>query len=361
MRFARSGAQSPNLLPFLSPMYRTPPDRLNAMWLTNRSFVSAGGAARFASLLFALLCIVPLVSNSALAQTLTPLYSFSGLAAGQIPAAGLVADGAGNLYGTTGFGGSNDLGVVFEVSPSSKTLGVLHSFTGPDGALPDQAAMIIDPSGNLYGTTIAGGNGTGCGGYGCGVVFEVTPSSKTETVLHTFTGGNDGGNPVASLMADSSFNLYGTTQSGGALNGGTVFELVNSSGSYNTPLNVLYTFPGSASGYSPESNLIADSSNNLYGTTTSGGDNNGVVYKLSPPATTGAAWTETPVYTFLGGNDGSYSQAGLVEDTEGNLYGTTTLGGGSNAGVVFKITPSGNESVLYAFTGGSDGGHRLGD
>lgn len=413
MRFVRSGAQSPNLFPSplvfleagtrvgrsvsqrllsrkyreysqsrirhmlpgypfsMSLLYRTPPDREETIRLKNWNSVSSGRIARFGVLFIALLCTVALGTTNVLAQTLTTLYSFTGKTDGAIPQAGLVADGAGNLYGTTLFGGdlsacnSSGCGVIFEVTPSSMTESVLHSFTGTtsDGAQPE-AGLIIDASGNLYGTTNNGGPTT-CFGYGCGVAFEVTPSSKSETVLHSFTGGTDGGLPLAGLMADSSFNLYGTTQGGSATNSGTVFKLINSSGTYNT-LNVLYSFsqfstPGN--GYIPAGGLIADSSNNFYGTTTSGGGTGcggygcGVVFKLAPPPTSSGAWTETPIYSFLGGSDGADSHAGLIEDAAGNLYGTTIFGGDSvcQCGVVFKITPSGTESVLHAFTGGSDG------
>lgn len=373
--FSLSPEYAAGAAPGMSLFYRTPPDREETMPLRNRKSASSDRVARFGVLLFALLCTAALGTASALAQTLTTFYSFTGGTDGANPQAGLVADAAGNLYGTTLSGGDLSTcngygcGVVFEVTPSSKTESVLHSFTGgsSDGADPE-AGLIIDPSGKLYGTTLNGGPNT-CFGASCGVVFEVTPSSKSETVLHSFTGGTDGGLSLAGLMADSSFNLYGTTQGGGTTSG-TVFELVNSSGSYNT-LNVLYSFsqfsnPGN--GYIPAAGLIADSSNNLYGTTTSGGGTGcggygcGVVFKLTPPTSSGA-WTETPIYSFLGGSDGSDSHAGLIEDSAGNLYGTTIFGGDSNCqcGVVFKITSSGTESVLHAFTGGGDGGSPSGD
>ena len=218
---------------------------------------------------------------------------------------------------------------------------MLYSFTGSDGSEPF-AGLIADSSGNLYGTTQSGG---ASGGHG--VVFKLSPSG-TETVLHTFTGGSDGGIPRAGLIADTGGNLYGTTAGGGASNAGTVFKL-----SPSGTETVLYSFTGS-DGSGPFAGLIADSSGNLYGTTQSGGASggHGVVFKLSPGG------TETVLYSFTGGSDGGTPRAGLIADSSGNLYGTTQFGGpgcgGVGCGVVFKLSPSGTETVLYSFTG-SDG------
>jgi uncharacterized repeat protein (TIGR03803 family) len=225
---------------------------------------------------------------------------------------------------------------------------VLHSFAGgpSDGAVP-QAGLIADSSGNLYGTTREGGSG--------GVVFKLSPSG-TYTVFYSFTGGSNGGAPFARLLADSSGNLYGTTYAGGRSNAGVVFKL-SASGTYT----VLYSFcslPGCRDGNQPDAGLIADSSGNLYGTTIAGGGSgNGTVFKLSP------AGTETVLYSFTGGRDGG-GPGGLIADSSGNLYGAAGGGSGtgcegSPCGVVFKLSPSGTYTVLYAFTGGSDGGQAV--
>jgi uncharacterized repeat protein (TIGR03803 family) len=168
---------------------------------------------------------------------------------------------------------------------------VLHSFTGSDGAFP-LAGLIADSAGNLYGTTVSGGTGGCSQGAGCGVVFKVSPSG-TETVLYSFTGGSDGAFPEAGLIADRAGNLYGTTNRGGGSGGGVVFKL-SSSGTET----VLYSFTGGSDGRNPQAGLIADSAGNLYGTTEGGGSGNGVVFKLS------LGGTETVLHSFTG-SDGA--------------------------------------------------------
>ncbi len=273
----------------------------------------------------------------------TVLHSFSGNDGAQ-PIAGLIADGNGNLYGTAAKGGATGNGVVFKLAPGG-TYTVLYSFTGgSDGRYP-QSGLIADSSGNLYGTTQFGG------ATGKGAVFKVTPGG-TETVLYSFCrlpGCTDGAYPQAGLVADSSGNLYGTTPFGGAANDGVVFKL--SSGGTET---VLYSFLGGGDGAFPGSSLIADGSGNLYGTTAAGGaSNNGVIFKLTPGG------FETVLHSFKG-SDGAGPFASPIADGSGNLYGTTAAGGapgcgGSGCGVVFKLAPDGTYAVLYSFTGGSDG------
>ena len=219
---------------------------------------------------------------------------------GGVPLGGLIADNKGNLFGTTAAGGIYDPGTVFELSPNGVE-SVLYSFKGgSDGAVPE-GTPIEDNSGNLYGTTLIGG-----GTCGCGTVFKVAPDS-TETILHTFTGtGGDGSNP---LISDRAGNLYGTTSGGG--NGG-------------------------------------------------GECGCGTVFKLAPDG------TETVLHAFAWGNDGASPQATLLADDAGDLFGTTTEGGGSGCsyesgcGTVFKLTPDGTETILYAFAGGSDGADPVG-
>ena len=194
-------------------------------------------------------------------------------------------DSAGNLYGTTPYGGdltcpigSLGCGAVFELSKSGQET-VLHTFTGgTDGAFPLYESLIRDSAGNLYGTTLYGGD-LSCNsyGYGCGVVFKLSPAGE-ETVLHTFAGGADGEGPVAGLVQDSSGNLYGTTAGGGAHNYGTVFK-IDASGNET----VLFNFNGERSGFEPIGTLLLDKAGNLYGTTNEGGAANaGVVFKLKP-------------------------------------------------------------------------------
>jgi len=232
---------------------------------------------------------------------------------------------------------------------------VLYRFTGgTDGSQPF-AGLILDTSGNLYGTTPQGG---ACGN---GVVFKLTKNSDgswTESVLHAFAGGTDGATPYAEVTFDTSGNLYGTTQYGGASSAGTVFQLApNSDGTWTE--RVLYSFTGGSDGANPFSGVIFDGGGNLYGTTYYGGASGaGVVYKLTPNSD--GTWIERVLHTFTGGLDGGNPDFGnLTFDTAGNLYGPTGYGGGSGSGVVYKLTPSDDgtwtETVLHTFTGGKDG------
>lgn len=267
---------------------------------------------------------------------------------GAYPYAGLIFDPAGNLYGTTALGGSG-YGTVFELTSPSWTESVLHTFTGgSDGAEP-YSGLISDSAGNLYGTTSAGGNVTNlpCQPGGCGVVFKLTLGSKgkwIETVLRTFTGGNDGANPTAGLIFDAAGNLYGTAKQGGSGGSGVVFKLtLGSTGRWTE--TVLHAFTTGTTGLptggsNPYAGLIFDATGNLYGTTLLGGQNgNGVVFKLTP-GTTGR-WTETVLHSFgkLPSKDGEVPYGGLIFDSAGNLYGTTNAGGQYQQGTVFEITP----------------------
>jgi uncharacterized repeat protein (TIGR03803 family) len=245
---------------------------------------------------------------------------------------GLILDAGGNLYGTTASGGAGGWGTVFEVTPPHSKI-VLYNFTnGADGGNP-QSGLILDAEGNLYGTTSQGGV------YGYGTVFELS-ATGTETVLYSFTGGADGGFPLAGLVRDANGNLYGTTYEGGAygfgdMGYGTVFEL-----SQAGKETVLYSFTGGADGGNPQGGLVRDKQGNLYGTTVGGGVPGcvvdmgcGVVFEVA------ADGTEQSLYGFTGGADGANPIAGLVLDKKGNLYGTTELGGASGFGTVFKVVP----------------------
>lgn len=302
--------------------------------------------------------------NSNGSYTEKVLYSFRGATAndGVLPLAGLVMDSSGNLFGTTSTGGASQAGIVFELVSlnGSYVERVLHSFVGGlsgDGQGP-QAGLVMDSNGNLFGTTVVGGDS------GDGTVFELVNSSGsyTESVLYSFKAGNDGGLPYADLIMDSSGNLYGTTSLGGAFNIGTVFELVNSSGNYTE--SVLYSFKGgNDDGRGPIVGLIRDAAGNLFGTTQFGGASTscgtklgcGVVFEL---AFSNGSYTETVLHTFTGlsGNDGG-TPLGLIMDSSGNLYGVTEVGGTSNTcvdgcGTVFELvaSPQGyTETVLYSF------------
>lgn len=244
-------------------------------------------------------------------------YAFNGTD-GAAPTATLIEDAAGNLYGTTSSGGSgcggSGCGVVFKLNTANKET-VLHTFTGPDGATP-YGHLLLDGSGNLYGTTSGGGSGSACQG-GCGTVFKIDRSG-VESVLHSFTGNPDGTNPRAGLVSDNSGNLYGTTENGGAFGFGTIFK-IDAGGSET----VLHSFAGgSTDGADPKAGLILDPDGNLYGTTFTGGSGGyGTVFELD---TTN---TETILYNFTGNSDGGNPFGGLTRDTNGVLYGTTENGG----------------------------------
>jgi uncharacterized repeat protein (TIGR03803 family) len=277
------------------------------------------------------------------------LYKFcstSSCPEGRFPRGRVILDTAGNLYGTTNQGGAHGVGAVFElVSHNGKwTEKELHIFNddGKDGQLP-YAGLIRDNAGNLYGTTGAGGTRMCASNtITCGTVFELTPGNGkwTEKVLHRFND-KDGAGPEDSLIMDASGNLYGTTESGGAnscsLGCGTVFELIPGSGKWME--KVLYSFSSSGSlGNTPVAGLIVDSGGNLYGTATSGGTyGDGTAFELIRK---NGRWTETLLHAFnRNGEDGAIPWSGLILDKAGNLYGTTGGGGSSNAGTVYEITP----------------------
>ena len=266
------------------------------------------------------------------AQTETLIHSFAGGTDGATPFAGLIGDPKGNGYGTTYAGGGSSAcpggcGTVYKISSSGKE-SVIHAFTGgtTDGCYP-YAPLVIDKNGNLYGTT------SGCGTNNTGSVFKVSPSG-TETILHNFGVafiGGDGSYPRGGLALDAQGNLYGTTTQGGVLPdvGGTVFKLTPSGVE-----TVLYSFTGGADGGEPLAGPILDASGNLYGTTHIGGTNSeGTVFEVS------ASGNETVLHSFGSTGDGLFPDGGLVFDKKGNLYGTTSEGGSFGAGTVFAVTP----------------------
>ncbi len=300
--------------------------------------------------LLAILFVMALIEiGTARAQTFTVLHTFTGRGDGW-DSTGVIRDAKGKLYGATFRGGAFNMGMVFKLDKTGKET-ILHSFTGGDGLWPN-GDLIRDKAGNLYGTTYNGGTPEGgqCH-YGCGEVFKLDKKGKV-TVLWAFTGGTDGGYPLAGVIRDSTGNLYGTTLVGGdpscnyGQGCGVVFKLDKMGKE-----TVLHTFAYDANGYWP-GGVIRDPVGNLYGPAAGGsqtcgyGAGCGLIFKLD---TTGK---ETVLYSFLGESDGG-SPGGLVRDREGNLYGPTGIGGDSsyNCGVVFQLNHAGNETVLHAFTG----------
>ena len=306
-------------------------------------------------LLAIIIVLVTLVTATpAIAQDEKVLHSFNRNGEdGFSPQGSLIFDAAGNLYGTTTGGGEYLAGTVFELTPQASggwTEKLLHTFNGRDGANP-QAALIFDAAGNLYGTTQWGG------AYGNGTVFELKQNpegSWTEKVLHNCTAfGAGGGQPTGGLIFDAKGNLYGTMRWGGPYRYfGTVFELSPTASGHWTE-KVLHTFDGSTGdAYNPFAGLIFDAKGNLYGTTLAGGAEFGTVFELTPTAS--GVWTETIVHDF-NGSDGFAPEGDLIFDAAGNLYGTTAQGGFFKDGVVFELTPSGGGkwavSVLHHFYG----------
>jgi uncharacterized repeat protein (TIGR03803 family) len=294
------------------------------------------------------------------------LHIFTGATDGSCPRAGLIRDVEGTLYGTT-YGGGNlnhcdglGCGTVFKLSKQSNGTWqetVLYSFTdGADGGYP-YASLLLDASGNLYGTTSGGGNSGNCSQSGCGVVFELMRQSKSkykEEVLYNFTDGSDGAFPDANLIFDASGNLYGTASEGGDGLSGTVFELTPGANGWQE--TTLYAFHDGSDGGFPVAGLTFDDQGNLYGTASNGGTTgNGVVFELMPGSD---GWTEDVLYAFNGSTDGRFPLAGVVFDGSGNLYGTNSYGGNVE-GTVFELTPASQgwtETILHGFTGGTDGG-----
>jgi uncharacterized repeat protein (TIGR03803 family) len=270
------------------------------------------------------------------------LHSFGGGTDGTYPWAGLVVDTAGNLYGTASQGGTNSGGIAFELkhaSNGSYVERVMHNFgSGTDGLYPI-GGLLMDASGNLYGTTQDGGVYFG----GRGTVYELKPQGGgnwAEMVLHSFGNGQDGEYPQTALIFDAAGNLYGTTQQGGTRLNGTVFQMTPTGGG-SWAETVVYNFddPNLSEGILPSSGVIMDSAGNLYGETAQGTGNTfyGSVFKLTPG--TAGTWAETQMVKFAHQNFGSQPEGGLILDSLGHLYGTTESGGLGGGGIVFEVTP----------------------
>lgn len=318
--------------------------------------------------LFALALILSNFASAQVSEKV--LHTFTGGSDGAYPGIGLTMDAAGHLYGTTSGGGGTGIGcgvsgcgTVFELSEVAGvwTKTTIHSFSSSDGASPE-AALSIDALGNLYGTTLSGGSS------GVGTVFELAPASGGAwnlTTVHTFVGGsNDGSIPEAGVILDPAGNLYGTTLDGGT-GGGTAFELTLKAGVWTE--TILHSFTGTAGdGFAPTAGLVRDAAGNLYGGTDYGGSCNsipigcGIVFELT--ANSAGGWNESILHTFSGGSDGVEVVSGLTLDETGNIYGVTAGNNGNNNngyGTVFELRGFGSArtySILYSFTGGADGG-----
>jgi len=277
-------------------------------------------------------------SLAAQAQTYTVLHSFTGAPNDATePNGDLVEDAAGNLYGTSWRGGTNDLGVVFKLDPSG-TVTILHNFTGAaDGSHPD-GGLFLDPAGNLFGTATAGGSS------GLGVVFKLD-TNNVLTSLHSFKGGSDGAQPFSKLVSIDG-DLYGVTQSGGQTDSscdcGTIFKV--SPGGKET---IVHRFDFGADGRFPQG-LIRDVAGNLYGVARYSNVAFGTVFKLD---TSGVF---TVLYAFNNSHEGIFPSGRLIRDTNGNIHGVTQDGVGC-AGVIFRLDATGQEEMLHCFSRGADG------
>jgi uncharacterized repeat protein (TIGR03803 family) len=291
------------------------------------------------------------LSRSGSSWTYSSLYSFKGVTDAAGPAFGSLAAGADSgLFGSTE--GGREFGTAFEICACPGREIIVHRFgVGTDGAQPI-GGVVLDAAGNLFGTTCLGG------AHGNGTVFEEKRSgdSWTESVIYSFTGGNDGTSPPAGVTLDTRGNLYGTTSLGGVNGDGVVYELSPSGSGWKQ--RVLYTFQGLSDGQNPVGGVVVDPAGNLYGTTFDGGVNGGgTVYELSP---SGEGWTFTVLYSFSGGYGGPYNKLTLAK---GNIYGFTNAEGANGLGSVFKLAPGNGGwtfTDLYDFIGGSDGGSPYG-
>lgn len=305
--------------------------------------------------------LVPSLSHTAQCQTYGVLYNFTNGRDGGQPAAGPTLDRGGNLYGTAFYGGDQNncasgCGVVYKLTlhngfwvPST-----LYSFTGlGDGALPYYGAITLGPDGTPFGTTYGGGINQS------GVIFDLRPRPTNcpttncpwiDITVHQFGNGNDGFNPTSGVIFDAAGNMYGTTYHGGTSGNGAIYEATRSGQSWTE--SVIYNFAGGNDGSNPVASLTLDSAGNLYGTTYAGGTSGfGTVFKVTH---SGGGWTKTVLYNFTNGNDGRAPSGGVVFDPAGNLYGSTVFGGTNGGGTLFELSPNGASwtlTTLYSFSG----------
>lgn len=272
--------------------------------------------------------------------TLTVIYSFgSFFGDGLGPLAGLVLGTDGNFYGTTAGGGAGNAGTVFKLTPAGKET-ILHSFNTTDGKTP-LGSLIQANNGKFYGTTQLGGNLSQCSNMGCGTIFQITASGAFTSLYSFCSQANctDGAQPSAPLLQASNGNLYGTTNMGGTAGEGTAFQ-ITIAGAF-TPL---HSFTGNLTdGAFPEAGLIQASDGKLYGTTYGGGNPGvGAVYQMT------LSGQET-LFASFDFTNGVSPTAGVVQATDGNFYGTTYSGGNNFSGNIYQITPSGTLTNLYSF------------
>jgi uncharacterized repeat protein (TIGR03803 family) len=363
-----------------------------------------------------LLMMLVFVSSSALALEKV-LYQFPGGNQGRDPQSGVVFDSNGNAYGTTYYGGEYGWGTIFRLEQSNGgwKQQVLYSFLGTSDGFNPVGNLLIDAAGNLYGTTLNGGTGTGCqnqnyycggtifelarskGGWkhvvlynfcsrsgcfdgagpegltfdkagnlygstfaggpqcqgGCGTVYELSPShgSWTEKVLYGFDNNGDGIYPTAGITIDEAGSLYGTTYSGGGYGYGIVYML--KPGKHRWKEVMIYAFDGSTNYRYPNGYLTLNSAGNIFGTTT--GSTSGCSYQCGivyKLSRSNGQWIEETVYTF-DGTHGASPSAGLILNSAGSFYGSTLLGGNYNFGEVFELKPGKTWTIklLYSFTG----------
>ena len=287
------------------------------------------------------------------------LYNFTGANDGGDPATALAFDASGNAYGTTVTGGDAQCGTIFKLTPSGNgrfTESVLFSFDCLGTGKNPYGGVLPDGKGNLFGTTVAGGSGGFCSGDGCGVVYMLSPSGNSwvETILYNFTGGDDGFGPGGALISDGNGNFYGTTPDGGTSGVGVVYEIspIRGGGWRQT---VLHAFTGGNDGsVGSLGALLLGNDGNIYGVSELGGAAGaGTVFQLAP---NGSSWSFSTVYAFKGQPDAAFPYGGLIADADGNLYGTTYFGGKSGLGAVYRLErTSHKERVFYSFKGGTDG------
>jgi uncharacterized repeat protein (TIGR03803 family) len=306
---------------------------------------------------FSVFASAAMLGGSASASTLPKvIYNFSGGSDGGNAATGIVVDAYGNLYGTTVIGGQFTCGTVFELSPSGSRWqeSVLYNFgCFADGKSP-HGGVTFDPAGNLDGTTVAGGSGGSCTSDGCGVAFSLSPTAQT--VLYNFRGSPDGWGPGNAVVYDGAGNVYGETPDGGSHGMGTVYQLSQHNGTWHE--RIIHNFSGGRDGgVGSLGSLLIDAAGHLFGVTEVGGRHAaGTVFELSQAH---GRWEFKTLHEFEGMPDAGSPYGGLVADGGGNLYGTTYYGGKNGAGAVYEIYKNlrgeYKERLLYSFKGGADG------
>jgi uncharacterized repeat protein (TIGR03803 family) len=305
--------------------------------------------------------VIALSLVTAAATTTDVIFSFEE-EEGEYADTDLETDSAGNIYGTTVLGGEFGGGTVFQLRPTPNGWehSVLYSFTGgADGGEPYKG-VTIDRQGNLYGTAVTGGSG-GCEG-GCGVAYKLTKSGGmwNQTIIHAFTGGDDGSGPGARVTIDRSGTVYGMTPTGGANGVGTIYKIHPHAGSWD--FQVIHAFTGGADGATGSAGRMLLLDGRLYGAATAGGlHGSGVVFELTPPLTAAGKsgeWGFRTLYSFHGQPDGSFPYGALLS-ASGKIYGTTYYGGANNIGAVYELSPRSvgewDGRVIYSFQTGSDG------